>query len=312
MITFLLLAVCMYLAGKDKWTGIFTALTLLGGKSLFIGILSFAIVITFTLLKLWLDKKKNQESQTTTQFVISLLPSFEWKWKIFFAWLGGTFITVGSLVFIIPSGLSAAAASITDYLSGWNTVSETTALQMLAAVLGYELLAVVIGVICIVKSFISHSYVEKFLGWWCLFALILVFVYPSKDVQDTLWILIPLWLLAARLLSVKMQILPEERLPLLTLSFLVFILLVFVSLNSIGLVNQPLQTSPINVRLVGIVGAITLLLLITVLVGWGWSIRSAVGGLKWGSLAFLLIWTLSAAWHSSGLGRNPWTNAWRS
>jgi hypothetical protein len=159
------------------------------------------------------------------------------------------------------------------------------------------------------------------LSLWLLAALLVASFYPARQVGDVAWILIPLWALAALELSNHTRIFFEERREVAGMAALVFILLSFAWLDYAGIALDPLNPANVTSNAIQVGGtvlfenlpptryilllSVLLLLVVSVLmVGLGWSARTARLGSVWGLTVALGIYSLGMAWGATGL-RTP-------
>jgi hypothetical protein len=75
---------------------------------------------------------------------------------------------------------------------------------------------------------------------------------------------------------------------------------------------QPNQSPEgVQIQMIRLVAAWGLIMMVSVLVAWGWSIQHAVIGLFWGVCLALIIYSIGSSWNASGLGKRPDTELWR-
>jgi len=157
------------------------------------------------------------------------------------------------------------------------------------------------------------------LSFWFAIALALALLYPSREVGDLVWALVPLWTLTAMYLSDYVTVFPEERREVGGVVLLVAFMLLFgwlnytsIALDPLGMANQTPTAIMIGGRQIDFLPSryilmISIFLLLTVsllLVGLGWSIRTAVYGGIWGFALTLIVYSLGVAWGATGL-RTP-------
>ncbi|MDD5367661.1 MAG: hypothetical protein PHQ40_01135 [Anaerolineaceae bacterium] len=296
-ISFTLLGLGFWINGRAALAGICAGLALLGGPDLWPGWvgLALSILVYWQFFRKYNFQQESQEGPT---------PQSSFPWKTFF--LAGvlTLLIAGTLFTRFPRGLNALAASLPAYLSGWGRFAGVQPLRLLEALLGYSLLAVIFGVWDGVYAWLRRDALDRFLSIWLVVSLLLAISYPSRQVDSLGWTLIPLWALAARGLSRLPVSRAEDRTPAWVYSIIVLIVIGFAWLNFTGFLTA-LQTDPGNqqVRGLAITGAIALLLIASILVGWGWSSRVATQGLLRGGTIALAIYLLAGAtwaagWHS--------------
>jgi hypothetical protein len=238
---------------------------------------------------------------------------------------GGATILLGGTMFLLsPNGLSAWLNALPVYLSGWARPSGVPAGRLLFALLAYQPLALLFGLAAVVRGWLQRRRRHIRLSLWLLAALLVASFYPARQVGDLAWTLVPLWALAALELSNHTRIFLEERREVVGMAALVFILLSFAWLDYAGIALDPLN--PVNVtsnaiqvggavlfdnlpptRYVLLVSVLLLLAVSVLMVGLGWSARTARLGSVWGLTLALGIYSLGMAWGATGL-RTP--NGW--
>jgi hypothetical protein len=147
---------------------------------------------------------------------------------------------------------------------------------------------------------------------WLLLSLLLTFIYPGRSISDLVWVLIPMMCLAARQLARMFRLETENPIISLGQTGLILSLIVFIGLNLSWFTN-PGQGSVLEsqLRSGAFIGAILLIVVISGLIAWGWSIKSAANGLYWAFILALLVMSMSSTWNGAGFGRNPSAEIWR-
>jgi hypothetical protein len=237
---------------------------------------------------------------------------------------GAVILLGGTLFFLSPNGLSAWLASLPAWLGGWGRPSGVPIERLLFALVIYQPLALIFGLVAIVRGAWQGRRRYIRLGLWLGIALLLALLYPARQVGDLAWTLIPLWTLAALELSNHLRIFPEERREVTGMGLLVALFLVFAWLNYTSIALDP--NNPANAMTNGIqfggkiilnnlppmryllLGSVLILLLVSILlVALGWSARIARLASVWGLAAALVVYALGVAWGATGL-RTP--NGW--
>ena len=223
-----------------------------------------------------------------------------------------------------PSGFSAWLQAFPVYLSGWVHPSGVTIGRMLFALIVYQPLALLFGLVAVIRGWWQRRKRSMRLSLWLLAALLVALIYPARQVGDLAWVLIPLWVLAALELSKHTRIFFDERREVAGMALLVIILLSFAWLDYAGIALDPLNPANISSNAVEVGGnilfqnlpptryvllvSVLLLLFVSILmVGLGWSARTARLGSVWGLTIALGIYSIGVAWGATGL-RTP--NGW--
>lgn len=310
-IAFFALAAGFILERRVAWAGIFSGLALLSGPSLWQGCLGIVLTMAWSIL--------GMRGQTANKELVSeehefLNPDLKnWSWRAYLAWGVGTILVSGTALLTQPNGLSAMAASLPSFLKGWGVSSGVSLLQLVVAIFVYEPLPLILGLWGIAWGLLHKNEVDGFLARLWVVLLVLVIIYPSRQVADLGWTIIPLWALAARQISRLNLDFSEDFLPKILATLLTFILLVFSWMNFIGLLSTSGQDPTFTqIHIAGIVAALALIVMIAILIGWGWSRKAAGNGLALGFAIMFVVFTIAGSWNSTGLGNHPEAELWLS
>jgi hypothetical protein len=152
--------------------------------------------------------------------------------------------------------------------------------------------------------------VDRVLSIVAALSLFLVLIYPSRQIADLGWVLVPLWGLAARELSRHMDVTRQEVVPAFGQAALAVVMAVFIWLNLAAMVASIGNSSTTTLYVGFILGAVLLTLLTSILIGWGWSSRVVGFGLVWGIVAVLVLYLGSAATAVGGYRDTFTSNLW--
>lgn len=285
-IAFLVFALGFINKKQFQLAGVFAALALLGGPSLWLGVLGLGIA--------WMIYQLFNRSQSSifnfSNFKLSNLIPFI-----------VTFILAGSLFFIVPNGLSAALGSIPAFFSRWLALSDVPAGRLFLALLVYHPLLVLLALTAIFRGWLNGSPRIIPISIWLLVSLLLAVFLPSRQIADLSWTLLPLAALAALELARNFNIFPEERREVAGVVLLVAFIWTFAWLAFSGLVWIPPDSPAYINRFLFFLGALVLLILSLLLVGLGWSTRTARLGGVWGMALVLGLLGLGGAFGSAGM-----------
>ncbi len=300
----LVLAVGLLLNGFAAPAGIMAGIALMSGPSVWMGILMGCVML------LWgrLVSRRSPGIEGAGQKTQDTLP-----WKRMVNWLVVTILLAGTLVFRQPAGLGALGTNFIEFIQGWGRLGETPLAQVLAAWLGYEMLPIFFGLLGFLRGLWQKRRLELLLGKMVLVSVLLVLMYPGRQPGDLAWMILPLWGLAAIGLYGLFRSFNEAWLPVLGHFVLVVILMVFSTFTIFGLVNNmPLGDAENQIRWISMIGSLGMIVAVTILIAWGWSINTAKYGLISAILCYLVVFNLSATWSVSTMGRNPSAEAWLS
>lgn len=286
--TFLFSAWGFWEGRRMNLAGVFAGLALLSGSSLWAGLLGLALTWA---IRRGLERDSNAESGPRPA-------RSEWPSALWFTL--GTLLLGGTLFFLAPGGLSAWLSSLPEYLRGWVRSSGIPGGMMLFSLLAYQPLALILGLIAMLRGWANRSRRLVRLSLWLWVTLLLALFYPSHQVSDLAWTLIPLWSLAALELARNLNVHPEERREVLGVVGLSVLILVFSWLDFLGLVQSPVPSDQATLRTWLLFGSVFLLIVSFLLVAAGWSIRSARLGAVWGLVAALGLYSLGAMTGAAG------------
>ena len=286
-----LFAVVFGMRGKPVLTGILVGLTALSGPG---SLQAMLIVGLAALLAYWLGMR---EIVKRTLFA----PTKGYR-ELYFGALF-TVILGGTLFLTAPAGLAAFGGTFTTYLRGWIEPSGVPAGRLLLALAVYQPLGLIFGLIALVRAWLDDNTTGKILSLIFGVALLIVLVYPARQVYDLVWVLLPLLALAAgeirRVLVVDPD--PEMSLPTLGLGLLTFILLIFIWMDIANLLYLLPGTKEYILRLLLGGGVFLVGVLATIMIAYGWAREVGWRGLAWGVLVFLGLYLFSVGW---GAARN--------
>ncbi|MFH1908888.1 MAG: hypothetical protein ABIL11_16160, partial [Chloroflexota bacterium] len=320
-VSFLVLAWAMWRDGRYPLASVFGGLALLSGQAVWMGLLILGLSVAIWQAFISKRVKTDDQQQTAGEdhsSPVTRHPSLEtdhWSlntehWKTALAYLLGTLLLGGSLFLLAPNGLSAFVASILAYFKGWWTLSGVRAAHLLTALAAYQLMALIFGIVALMRGLLRKDQLVIGLGLWAVIALLLALVYPGRQVADLAWALIPLWALAALELSRYTKIEGIGAWELAGVTTLTVSILVFAWMNLAGVAGQAFTSPLAQTRLLLLLGALLLLGLSLTLVGMGWSLDLARQGAVWGSALFLAAFTLGAATGAAGLRRPLTAELW--
>jgi len=340
-VSFLVLAWAMWRDGRypcaapTRLAGVLAGLALLSGQAVWMGLLILGLSVAIWQAFVSKRVKTDDQQQTAGEdhsSPVTRHPSLEtdhWSlntehWKTALAYLLGTLLLGGSLFLLAPNGLSALVASLLAFVKGWWTPSGERIIHLLGALVAYQLMALIFGLLALVGGIrpgrrcpepvegccAGKDRLVIGLGLWAGVALLLALVYPGRQVADLAWALIPLWALAALELSryTKMERIGAWELA--GVTTLTVSILVFAWMNLAGVAGQAFTSPLAQTRLLLLLGALLLLGLSLTLVGMGWSLDLARQGAVWGSALFLAAFTLGAATGAAGLRRPLTAELW--
>ena len=238
------------------------------------------------------------------------------RWLLISA--GGVILLLGTLFFRYPQGLVALFSTLPVYLQGWVVPSGIPALRLLAALLVFQPFALFFGVVGAARWLADRFEEDNRFDvallipiLWTIILLVMLLLYPARQVSDLAWVLVPLWALAAWELQ---RYLPEKGTSPISIILASFVFILFALFwNTLIAFDQPLftlSTVTVNFRAAVAVGILAMAALTIILVSLGWSWRVARFGLVWGTTAAFTLYLLSFTWGASQLRPNEPQELW--
>jgi hypothetical protein len=308
-ISFTLFALACWERKNASFAGIFAAFALLSGTSIWAG--AFSIFLAWLLARgLLLPDDEEDEERAAPSL---LRPPEEGEFRKAALAGGAALFLGGTLFFLSPDGLNAAAGAFPTYLFGWVSPSGVPPLLPLAALGVYESFALFFGILGMIRGWEEKDPLSQGMSLWAGAAFFLAILYPSREAFHLLWVIFPLWVLAAKEISRYFQLPNTERVEILSAAALTFILLIFGWLNLAALSLYPVDSLSNPKHILLLLSSALLVILTLLFIGLGWSRRIAIYGGFWGLFAALTLYTISVAWGAAGLrvpqGTELWTPA---
>jgi uncharacterized protein (TIGR03663 family) len=307
-LAFGLLALGMWNKRKHLLAGVLAGLALLSGPAVIQGVLGLGIAwLAYRLIsensKPALpdpEKSSAETSPAVTAFVATRSTRDPKVREAIIAFVL-TILILGTSFFRYPQGLAAWTQSLATYLEGWTNPSGLNPFTLLAALGIFQPLALAFAVVCIARWLVRQNTGSEtiqnmiwVLTFWLFASVILALFYPARQMADLVWVLVPLWGLAAIELD---HFLPEGKPNIVSVlqGGLVLILAVLlwntlISTSQLSVVEGP---SPVTIRLILLLGIVLLGSLTTILIGLGWNWEISQNGLVWGVTSTCLIYSIS-------------------
>jgi hypothetical protein len=198
----------------------------------------------------------------------------------------------GTIFFLLPSGIAGVGTVAASFIQ--NALAQgVPVLQVLFALATYGLPALAFGLIGAVRAWRRADSLGQLLGLAALLNLALILVYPGRQVADLLWVLLPLWALAAREIA-RYLFVPEAEpraawgeagLMVLLIAFFMLALAKVALNEGLGDMVRPYFFVAGGVALLAVAA--------TILIAFGWSAQSAANGLVWSLALFAVLAMLS-------------------
>lgn len=208
-----------------------------------------------------------------------------------------------TLSFTQIQGLAAPALTLSAFIFGVDSIPSVGIGDVLFALLGYGFPVVIFGVLGALSAWRQRNSMGRALTFIAVFGLAIILINPNRQVANLAWVLLPLAALSAGYLAPYLRAPDEEPPAAYGEALLMLLLMVFMAFSLVRAAGEGYvayfepgsilpRFSPSGVVAIAVGG---LGVLVTVLVGLGWSTRSATKGLVWATaLAFAFV-SISAA-----------------
>jgi uncharacterized protein (TIGR03663 family) len=324
-LAFGLLAMGAWNNRKHLLAGVLAGLALLSGPALIQGALGFGIAwfayrIVSENIKSDLPDPEisGEEASQQAPIEVASRTTRDPKVREAIIAIGLTILVIGTSFFRYPQGLAAWMQSLATYLEGWTNPTGTNPFTLLAALVVFQPLALIFAIICVIRWLVRQNDGSEaaqntiwVLAFWLCASLIFALFYPAKQIADLVWVLVPLWGLAAFELS---HFLPEGKPNIISLLQAVLALILAALLwNTLISTSQlaPVEgSSPATIRLILLLGIVLLGSLTTILIGLGWNWKISRNGLVWGITSTCLVYSISVLWGAALLRPNQPSELW--
>ncbi len=308
-----MLAVTFALAAWGFWehrklpsAGASAGLALISGSGLWPGLLGLAI--TWALLRTLMDRTGSAARLRRRSSVEPSRP-----WITVGAYAMGSIVLVGTVFMTVPRGLSAWMAGLPEYVGGWTHPTDFPGHLVPLSLVLYQPLGLLLALVAAVRGWAQGKSRARRLSLWMLVAFLLVIFSPSHHVEDLVWMLIPLWALAALEVARALNVRREDRREVLGAVVVSLLVLVFMWLDFLALRRPGVPGDQTGLRVWLLVGAFLLLAVSLLLVAVGWSKRIATNGATWGLAAFLGVYSVAMLMAAAGIRQIPGSaEMWRS
>lgn len=228
-----------------------------------------------------------------------------------------TLAAAGSGLLLRPQLLASIFGGPVDYIRTWTAAPSVASLTLLIALLVFQPFALGFGLLRALRLVTNWKEIDPAdrtldlaCGVWAALALVLALVTPGRQTADLGWVLVPLWVLAAREIGAYA---PAERPH--PMAYLQAGLVIFLgSFFWLTLITREQVVAPnvswLLVQIIVLAGIVVLGVLTTSLVALGWSWETARDGTLWGFGTLLLVYSVGALWGAAFLRPNRPEELW--
>lgn len=292
-ITFFLFAMGFLINGRSALAGVFGALALLGGPSVWFGLsvslLTGAGYFTF---------RKTGKTENQKDHPIEEKDGWNFKWKHFLTGFGITAFLVFSAFLTTPEGLGGLFSGLAAFVEGWSLPQAMSISTTLWSLIFYEALPVLLGIVAIVIAFQRRDPIIVTLSFWSLASLILILLYPARGFSLFPWMTIPLWGLLGKYILADYSLADVEKIPYLGLFVMILIAFVFSGMNLKGIfTGSVVDNTSMQLRIVSILGSLLIIILAAGLTIWEWSVSTATRALFGAVFILLFANNISTIWN---------------
>jgi len=267
--------------------GIGITLAVLGGDVLWTVLVSIGLALLFD--RLLLNNRRNffHESlfanfSVNKRFLVNCLAAF----------LVGLFL-LSSGFFKYPAGLGNSFVGIQLFLQKFAQPSGVKPWQVLLAMLVYGFIPLTFGIWQGIRSLVKHDQIGSLLFLVALFSLLIIVFQPGRQVLDLVVPISIFWFLAARLLGSRVVDLREISWVKTAVALFSIVILGFLAMNVRSMGNYVFSQPEFVSHLVAFLVGIILLIIVILLVGFGWQFSYALHGLVIGAFIFFVMSTFA-------------------
>jgi len=285
---------------KPILAGLTFALALMGGSGFWTGVLLIGLGILFS--KIFIGYKIWQK-------LINLFSEGKFRSRFFTAWVL-TIALVGTGFFLSPEGLSGVFSGLVNFIQGF-TVSYTSPFFLRPlGLIAYSFPAIIFGLWGGIRAILVREKLGIFLFILSILGLLYLLFYPGAATVDIIWVTLPLWTLAARVVFFAWWLPENSRLVMAATALVVVIVFAFLLLSLRSLVNPNIFQDTQLVTLIALFGGFILLIGLILLITFGWSEKVALSGLLIGLSIVVIFGMISISTRTTGLSIEDTIELW--
>jgi hypothetical protein len=247
------------------------------------------------------------DREWTRQFIAGI------NWKYFFFSFIATIALIGTGFFLFPSAINGLGSGVYEYFHSFAGTGGAPLKVMFIVGLSSELLLLPLAIWGFVVGLKKKDLLTEVLGYGFILLAVLILVNPSRQMADWIWAILPLMVLASKGAEAALARITRQEMEVTGIQAgLTIILVVFSYLNLLAMiVNPPADAVSKRNSLLEVTIPLAFLIVVTILLAWGWSKKATWQGLIIGIGLLFLFVTLGTSWKAAGLGPRPETELWK-
>jgi hypothetical protein len=299
------LFIAAILNSKRIITGIIGGLLLLCGPSFW----QIALILCLTFFLFYMlawDKKMNK------QRIKELFKEFYNKIPQFLLGFLISLFLIGTRFFSRPDLLNLIPQSFIEVSNSWlvrNQIFNQSFFLTIFFFSSYPLVCL----LClsgIIQEILRKDTLSFLLLIYLLCAFLLFLINPAAKTADIFIFIVPMYYFVSKIMVVWVDLVNKHLKESLLIGIPIICLLGFVWLAIIRILNLPIGSIDAAKMFILLIGTMLLLGIIIVLIGWGWSIKSAISGLSLAVFFILALFHLSVSIHATGITSRPESELW--
>lgn len=301
-------AVIFILKKKSLIAGILTGISILTGPSIWPGWISVGLVGLISYL-IELSRKQSKPDAVDSERKNVSEPSGRFNLPLFGLALAGSVLIFGSNFFTRPGNLSGLVGGLVEYFRGWvfHDANWVQSLKLiLITTLVFGLFNIVFTTTGIIKGLLAKDRNARMFLFWFLILFIMIVLYPLHRVSDIAWYFLPLSFFTAITIPKVFQFDRQDLVIQISVSMVFFVLFIFAWLNAIWVLQNHLYPSDnLTAHAAAIIGALLLVVIIGLLIRWGWPGKLSQKSLLFSTTAVFIFFSLSMTRRAMSLGSSP-------
>lgn len=283
-----------FLLGKKPYlAGICLGVALLGGVSIWQGLLIFGVSLILSWTKPGGREHRLLDHGTSGLITLGVAIT--------------TILLLSTLFLAYPGGISSIGSSLVEFFKAVSAPGSRESLGVDLAWLIMEIPLLILGIWGLIEGLLRKHPLTGLLGAGWGLSILLGLLGPGDGIHRFIWASIPMLVLAAKkIVKLFKEMSVENRLVYIAEIILVVSLIGFSFLNFLNLVNNAYLTpEETRNRIIGTLLPLILLAAITVLLAWGWTYPSTRKGFVTGILILFSFALIANSWKAAELGSRP-------